>query len=66
MCANTAFVFHGVGWFDIAAALFTGRHAYLVSRFVPYSKRFAAMAPEEVTLMLQERLKPVRHGKRLS
>ena len=64
MCDHAALVFDGVGWFDVAVALFTGHHAVLAARFVPYSKRFAAMAPEEITLMLQERLKPVRHSKK--
>ena len=62
MCAHAAFVFEGVGFFDIAVALFTGRHEFLAGRCVRYSKRFAAMTPREVTHVLRERLKPIPNG----
>ena len=59
-CGCAALVFEGVGWFDVAMAVFAGRHNFLAARFVPYSERFAAMSPEEVKIMLLDRLKPIR------
>ncbi len=59
-CGCAALVFEGVGWFDVAVAIFAGRHNFLAARFVPYSERFAAMSPEEVKSMLLDRLKPIR------
>lgn len=49
-----------MGWFDVAVAVFTGRHDFLIAKFVPYSERFAAMTPEEISAMLRARLKPIR------
>ncbi len=64
MCA--ALVFESVGWFDVAVAIFAGRHDFLVARFVPCSQRFAAMSPEEIKAMLLDRLKPIRKTAQLS
>ena len=58
-CGPAALVFEGVGWFDVAVAVFARRHDFLAARFVHFSERFAAMSPEEVKAMLLERLRPI-------
>ena len=54
-----AFVFKGVGFFDVGLAVMTGRLDRLAACLVPCSPEVAAMADTEIIELLKSRLRPV-------
>lgn len=56
---NDAFVFVGIGFFDVGAAVFLRRYRFLLRHFSRYSEKFVNMEEEELIDVLKNRLKPL-------
>lgn len=56
---HPALAFHGLGFFDVGLAVFTGRLGFLADHIVPCGPAQAARSREEWIALLQRRLAPV-------
>ena len=57
-------MFHGIGFFDVGLAVFTGRLGFLVDRLVACGTRQAGRSREDWLATLKQRLAPVPADKR--
>lgn len=59
-----ALAFHGIGFFDVGVAVFTGRLGWLAERIVPCGPKQRARTTQEWVQLLRSRLAPVVHARR--